>query len=106
MEIERCALAGFRVPCYGPIQRGHIISFTMARGNPEVRAILLDPPPELVVPLCEGHNVGRWSETKEGRRKLLLVNCERFGYQRVQKRVNGLPWKVAKPEWALEAMLR
>ena len=105
MQIDRCTLEGFRAPCYGRMQRGHIFNFTMARGNAEVRAILLDPPPELVSPLCEGHNIGRWSESKEGRRKLLLVNCERFGYDRVQKAVNGLPWKTPKPEWTLEGLL-
>lgn len=91
--------------CRGRLQRGHIINFTMARGNPTIRRILRKQPEELMAPLCEAHNVGRWSESAEGRRKLLLRNVGLFGWERMAQAVNGLPWKTPKPEWTLEGLL-
>ena len=104
-EVARCALEGFRIPCHGRIQRGHIINFSMARGNPEVRRILKRQPEELMAPLCAAHNTGRWSESAEGRQILLKRNIRKFGRARMTRVVDSLPWKTPKPEWTLEGML-
>ena len=93
MPLKGCALEGFRVPCHGSIQRGHIINFSMARGNPEVRRILKRQPEELMAPLCEAHNTGRWSESAEGRQILLKRNIRKFGRARWRGWIRGTCWR-------------
>jgi hypothetical protein len=101
-----CALEGFRIQCYGRLERHHIINKTKARGNAEVRAILATCPPEVMAWVCEAHNVGRWADSHEAQRILILQKVFEFGYGHMRHFWNALPWKVSGQDTKLEAMLR
>jgi hypothetical protein len=100
-----CALRGFEVPCSGRMTGQHILNKSKARGNEEVRAILASCPEEVMAQVCETHNVGRWADSKQAQRILLLQNIYRFGWVRMANFFDGLPWKVPHPELTLEALL-
>lgn len=100
-----CSLEGFRIQCSGPLEGNHIINKSKARGNDAVRAILASCPPEVMSDVCSAHNVARWADTDEARRIMLLQNVYRFGWARMQRFFESLPWKASGGEFRLEAML-
>jgi hypothetical protein len=100
-----CALSGYKVACSGPATRQHILNKSKARGNEEVRAILVACPEEIMAWVCAAHNVDRWADEKDAQRILLLQNVYRFGWRRMKDFFDGLPWKVRHPELTLEGIL-
>ncbi len=104
-RLPRCGLRGYRIECRGALQRHHIITKQMARGNKAVRDLLRKCPDELMAWVCEAHHIGRYVENPQARARLLARNVELYGYERVQVVVDGLAWKTAKPEWALWNLL-
>jgi len=103
--VGACALAGFRIPCSGRLTGQHIVNKSKARGNEEVRAILVACPDEVMAQVCEGHNVGRFADAKEAQRILLLQKVYVFGYAHMRDFLASLPWKVPQPDLTLEALL-
>ena len=102
-----CALRGYRIPCSGPLHLHHILNFSKARGNDRLRKMLATNPPELTALVCEAHNVGRWADTREARRRLLRRNCDRYGEARVRRvyeRALSL-LKQEPPEWRWSAVV-
>lgn len=100
-----CTLSGYRVPCNGPITGQHILNKSKARGNEEVRAILVQCPEEIMASVCLAHNMERWADQKDAQRILLLQNIYRFGWQRMKDFFDGLPWKVRHHDLTLEGIL-
>jgi len=100
-----CALAGFRVPCSGRLERHHILNKSKSRGSDEVRAVLASCPPEIMADVCEAHNVDRWADAKDAQRILLLQAVYRFGYSHMSEFLRSLPWKVPQADLTLEALL-
>lgn len=100
-----CDLQGYKIRCAGGLEGHHIINKTLARGNEEVREILVACPPEVMSKICEAHNVGRWADQHEARRILLLQKVWQFGLEHMREWVNGLPWKVEHLDLRFEAMM-
>lgn len=100
-----CALSGYMVECSGPLEGHHILNKSLARGNEEVRAILASCPAEVISPVCQAHNVGRWADAPEARKILLLQKVHEFGLAHMRDFINGLPWKVPMHELTLEGIL-
>jgi hypothetical protein len=100
-----CALVGYKVVCRGPLTGQHVLDKSKARGNEEVRAILVSCPEEIMVQVCLSHNSDRWADTKDAQRILLLHNIYRFGWARMKAFFDSLPWKVTHPELTLEGIL-
>lgn len=101
-----CALRGYRIECSGPLHLHHIVNFSKARGNDRLRKFLAKNPLELTVMVCEAHNVGRWADTRESMRRLLLYNANRYGEARVRRvyeEAIGL-LKVVPHEWLWEVV--
>jgi hypothetical protein len=100
-----CALVGYKVTCAGPLTGQHILNKSKARGNEEVRAILAACPEEVMATICTRHNVDRWADQPDARRILLLQNVYRFGWHRMKKFFDDLPWKVPQHDLTIEGML-
>ncbi len=101
--MPECALAGYQITCSKDMHKHHIINRGNARGNPVVRQEL--DCDELIADVCSKHNVSRIADTKECRSLLLWQKVYEFGYDRMEKKVNGLSWKVQPHELTLDAML-
>lgn len=101
-----CPLAGYRIACSGRLHLHHIVNFTKARGNERLRRFLANNPPELTAYICADHNVSRWADTREARRRLLWYNSERYGEARVRRVYEQALalLKVVPPEWRWEAV--
>lgn len=100
-----CALRGFRTECSGPLTGQHILNKSKARGNEEVRALLVTCPAEIMATVCLSHNVDRWADTKDAQRILLLQKVWEFGYAHMSEFFRSLPWKVPQHDLTLEALL-
>lgn len=101
---ERCSLEGFaNIDCCTDMDWHHLISFTMARGNPIVRAILKSNPPELMAWVCATHNRQRWADGRKAR-SILLRKRNKETEGRTKETVDSLPWKVKKHSDTFEAM--
>ena len=101
--MPECALAGYQIACSNDMHKHHIINRSKARGNKVVRKEL--DCNELIADVCSKHNVSRIADTKECRSMLLRQKIDEFGYDRIEKKVNGLSWKVQPHELTLDAML-
>jgi hypothetical protein len=102
--MPECALAGYEIPCKGGNQRHHIISRGKARGNKIVRKEL--DCEELVTWVCAAHNAWtKMADWPKCRSIMLWQKIDEFGYGRMEKKVNGLSWKVQPHELTLDAML-
>ena len=101
--MPECALKGYLVECSGGCQLHHIINRGKARGNPRVRQEL--DCNELTAWVCAKHNTTKLADTKEARAILLKQKVLEFGYDHMNNKINGLSWKVPKPEFSLDAML-
>lgn len=99
-----CALKGYRIKCYGDLQWHHIIPKSWARGNPEVRKILKECPPEIMAWVCEAHNTFKWADHRIARKILIEANEEIFG-DKVRKRIDSLPWKVKLYQYTYEGIM-
>jgi hypothetical protein len=80
-----CSLQGYKVPCFGALQHGHIIHKGQARGNKDGRAILAACPPIIMAWQCEAHNVGRWANQREAIRIQLLQKIYEYGYEAIDR---------------------
>ena len=101
--MPECALAGYQITCSEDMHKHHIINRSKARGNKVVRREL--DCDELTADVCAKHNVSRIADTKECRSIMLWQKIDKFGYARMEKKVNGLSWKVQPHELTLDAML-
>ncbi len=105
LNPERCALEGYsNIDCCTDMDWHHIISFTMARGNPIVRAILKSNPPELMAWVCANHNRQRWADGRKAR-SILLRKRNKETQGKTKETVDSLPWKVKKYSDSFEAMI-
>jgi hypothetical protein len=100
-----CELRGYEIGCYGRITGQHIITKGMARGNLEVRKILVACPEEIMAPVCLGHNVTKYADDKEARAILIFNRCLLLGFRRVDKFLRELPWKQQYYEYTLPGLL-
>ena len=116
--LERCALTVMNYPhkCTpDDLHLHHLINYSKARGNKEVRKILKsmvefqdgEPPhpKELTDWVCAGANVGRIADTKGAQCVLFQKKVKQYGYEYMSEYLAGLPWKYPKPELRLEALL-
>jgi hypothetical protein len=101
----QCALQGFLVKCDGPLTGQHILNKSKARGNEEVRAILVACPDEVMAQVCYHHNTSRFADAPYARRILLLQKIYLYGWAHMKAFFDDLPWKVRHPELTLEGML-
>lgn len=98
-----CALQGYMIACSGRLSKQHIISKGMARGNAQVRLEITCE--ELLADVCLEHNSSKIADTRIARKILLLQAIQRYGWERIETVVNGLPWKVPMHSLTLRAML-
>ena len=98
-----CALIGYAIRCDGPLQHGHLMNKSKARGNKAVRAYLGQ---EMnISPQCLAHNVGRFADTREAMKIQLLQKIFKHGWTEVKEYYDNVPWKVHKVEFEIERML-
>lgn len=105
LEIPRCGLQGWRIECRGGLQRHHLVTKQMARGNKAVRDLLRECPDELMAWVCEAHHIGRYVDSPQARARMLARNVDLYGFERMQRAIDSLPWKVPRPELTLWKML-
>ena len=105
LNPDGCALEGYaNIDCCTDIDWHHIISFSMARGNPIVRAILKSNPPELMAWVCATHNRQRWADGRKAR-AILLRKRNKETQGKTKETVDSLPWKIPKHCDTFEAMI-
>ena len=100
-----CCLRGYIIECVGDLEGHHLISKNMARGNPDVRQILRECPPEIMANVCHAHNVGKLADSPVSRKVLLMQKIMIYGYTHMEEFIDGLPWKVHRHEDTLRSML-
>ncbi len=100
-----CCLRGYLIECVGDNQGHHLISKNMAKGNPDVRQILRECPPEVMSAVCVAHNVGKLADSPIARKVLLLQKIMIYDYTHMEDFIDGLPWKVQTHDLTLRGML-
>ena len=104
--LEGCELRGYPHKCGGPrLHLHHLINYSKARGNDEVRAILKELPPELTSWVCANANVDRTADTRGAQAFLWAKKVSEYGREHIKRTLDELPWKVPRPELRLEALL-
>lgn len=99
-----CALQGYKIACRDRLERHHIVSFGVARGNKAVKAILKTNPPELTIHLCQRHHQ-RFGRSRAIRRKLLQMKIDEYGYEWMAHIIDSLPWRVPHPNLTLKGLM-
>ena len=103
-----CALRGYRdIACSGfGDSPHHIISKRKLQGNTEARKFVEAHPEIFLVDLCRAHHTVA-GHTKEGRRLLALLKCEKNGADVVSRALEELRalYKAPPQDLRLEAIL-
>ena len=104
--MSDCSLRGYRVPCSGELESHHIISKRKLQGNKAARTYVEAHADIFLVDLCRAHHTVT-GHTKEGRRLLVLLKCEKNGADVVSRALEELRalYKVPPAELRLEAIL-
>ena len=104
LDPNSCALEGYaKIECCADLDWHHIINYTMARGNKDVRKILGSNPPELMAWVCATHNRQRWADGRKAR-AILLRKRNKQTQGKTKETVDSLPWKVKRYSDSFEAM--
>ena len=102
-DYSLCPLHGYEIPCsVGEWDLHHIISrgkASKSRAQPK-----LDVRYNLIW-VCSAHNVSRFADSKKAMRFLFGLQCLRYDYEVIAEFLDGLPWKVARPEYSSKALL-
>jgi len=103
-----CELAGFRIPCGGPIQRGHVLSKSKIRGNKRAAAVLEKWPEVFFAAECANHNVSRYADTKDAVDILVSARVYRLGEEYVREALWELAqcFKADRNRFSLDALRR
>ena len=104
--LEGCELLGYPHNCGGPrLHLHHLVNYSKALGNAEVRAILKTNPPELTSWVCANANTARVADSKGAQAFLFEKKVREHGYDHIKRTLDDLPWKIPRPELTLEALL-
>ncbi len=107
--MDGCELRGYPHKCGGPrLHLHHLINYSKARGNKEVRAILKDNYHEITSWVCANANGDRTADETGAQSWLLEKKVAEFGYSYMRYYLNeyiGQHWKIPRPELTLEALL-
>ena len=90
--------------CGGPLHKHHIINKSKYRGNAKVKKYINKHPHIFYADVCAIHNVGRFADTKEAQRFLLMRRCDEWGLHNVMNAVDRIPWKVKPPELSFKGL--
>ena len=91
--MTECALAGWRIPCGGNLDRHHVIPREWTRGNPAARRASEEP--ELIARVCSAHNAWtKLADVPEARALLLQHQARLFGEKAVREALEKIPRKV------------
>ena len=105
-QNEGCELAGYRIDCAGGIQNHHLISRgALQKATAAKKYCEKDYPEIFIRGVCAAHNTTKIADTKWARRVLLRQSAQLFGIEYVKDIVNGIPWKVARPELSYKAIM-
>jgi len=91
--MTECALAGWRIPCGGNLDRHHVIPREWTRGNAAARKASEEP--ELIARVCAAHNSWtKLADVPEARALLLQHQGRLYGERAVREALERIPRKV------------
>ncbi len=106
-ENSGCELRGYRIDCSGgEPQNHHLISRGALQKATAAKKYCEKEHPEIFIrKICAAHNTSRVADTKWARRVLLRQSKEIFGIEYVKSIVNGIPFKVPRPEMSYKGIM-